>query len=120
MTGDAEFEQARQQAELLAAILSSTAAVAEAELAASGIRPVSVVHGYAETDQDAQLIYGTLPELARECGTLAASRGGNGYTTFLFTGNDADRAAAEFTARTMEIAASWWRITPTAHPVWQP
>ncbi len=74
--------------------------------------------GDAETDQDADLIYGALHRLAGECGTLAGYRGGNDYTTFLFTGPGADAAAAAFIARVLAIAPTWWRITATAHPAW--
>lgn len=45
-------------------------------------------------------------------------RGGNDYTTFLFTGPGADAAAAAFIARVLAIAPTWWRITATAHPAW--
>jgi hypothetical protein len=50
--------------------------VTEAELAARGIHPVSVVHGCPETGQDTGLIYQVLPALAREFGPLAGTRGG--------------------------------------------
>jgi hypothetical protein len=54
----------------------------------------------------------------RECGTQAGYRGGNDYTTFLSTGPGADAAAAAFIARVLAIAPTWWRITATAHEVW--
>jgi hypothetical protein len=36
----------------------------------------------------------------------------------LFTGPAAGQDAAAFTARVLAIAPRWWRVTPTAHPVW--
>lgn len=58
-----------------------------------------MVHGDAETAEDADLIYGALHRLAGECGPLAGYRGGNGYTTFLFAGPAAAAAAKAFLAR---------------------
>jgi hypothetical protein len=55
--GGPEYEAAVRRAAELAALFSRHQAITEAELAASGIYPVSVVHGYAETDEDAELIY---------------------------------------------------------------
>ena len=91
----------------------------EAELAARGIYPVSVAHGSPETGEDAGLIFEVLPRLARECGTLAATRGGNEYTTYLFAGPGAGDAAVAFVARVLAVAPRWWRITATAYPVWR-
>lgn len=72
-----------------------------------------------ETAEDADLIYGALHRLAGECGQLAGYRGGNDYTTFLFTGPDAETAAKAFLARAQAMEhPRWWRITATAHPVW--
>ena len=115
---DPAFEEARRRAEQWHALFADIQAVAEAELAAVGICPVSVAHGDAESAEDTELIYGTLHRLAAECGPLAGYRGGNDYTTFLFTGPAANDAAVMFIARALEIAPSWWRITATAHPVW--
>ena len=113
----ADWDALIQRARQLAAMFDGAPAVTEAELAASGIRPVSVTHGDPESEEDARLIH-QLHRLAEECGPLAGYRGGNDYITFLFTGPGADDAAAAFTARALAIARTWWRITPTAHPVW--
>ena len=82
---DPAFEAAKRQAAEMAALFAGLQVVTEAELAIRGIWPVSVVHGDAETAEDADLIYGALHRLAGECGQLAGYRGGNDYTTFLFT-----------------------------------
>jgi hypothetical protein len=117
---DEEYEAAKRRAEELAAIFANLQVITEAELAAQGIRPVSVMHGDAETAEDADLIYGALHRLAEECGPLAGYRGGNDYTTFLFTGPGADAAAAEFITRVRAMERPrWWRVTATAHPVWR-
>ena len=114
----ADWDALIQRARQLAAMFDGAPAVTEAELAASGVRPVSVTHGDPESEEDARLIH-QLHRLAEECGPLAGYRGGNDYTTFLFTGPGADDAAAAFTARALAIARTWWRITPTALPVWR-
>jgi hypothetical protein len=113
------YEDAKRRAAELAAVFSGHQVVTEAELAARGIHPVSIAHGCAETDEDAGLIYRELPRLARGCGPLAGTRGGNEHTTYLFTGPGAEAAAAAFTAAVAGIAPRWWRITPTAYPVWR-
>ncbi len=77
MTDPDYREEARRRAEQLAAVFANHQAIREAELAAQGIHPVSVVHGDAEDAESAELIYGTLQRLAEECGTLAAHVGGN-------------------------------------------
>ena len=115
---DGAYEAARQRAAELSALFQTHQVVAEAELAARGIFPVSVVHGDAENDEDADLIHRALPGLARETGPLAGQSGGNDYSTFLFSGPGAADAAAAFVARVLQIAPRWWRITATAHPVW--
>ena len=116
---DPAFEAAKRQAQEMAAMFAGLQVVTEAELAIRGIWPVSVVHGDAETAEDADLIYGALHRLAGECGQLAGYRGGNDYTTFLFTGPDAETAAKAFLARAQAMEhPRWWRITATAHPVW--
>src|ERR1700733_11658576 len=116
---DAAYEAARRRAAEPSALFQPHQVVAEAELAARGIFPVSVVHGDAESEQDANLIHRALPGLAREAGTLAGQSGGNDYSTFLFSGPGAGDAAAAFMARVLAIAPRWWRITATAHPVWR-
>jgi hypothetical protein len=114
-----EWEAARRRAQELAAMFRGHQAVTEAELAAQGIHPVSVAHGTPEADEDAHLIFEILPCLARECGTLAGTRGGNEHTTYLFAGPGADTAAVTFIARALAITPRWWRITATAHPVFR-
>ncbi|MEV1177518.1 hypothetical protein [Nonomuraea sp. NPDC049784] len=100
-----------------AGAIAARSVVVEAELAVAGLCPVSIVHGDPETEQDAQAIYRTLPDLARSCGSLYSRGGGNDYSVFVFTGDDAAAAAERFMAAAREHARSWWRITPTAGPV---
>jgi hypothetical protein len=117
VTGDPEWlADARRRAAELQALFAGQSAVAEAELAAAGIHPVSIAHGPLEDPAEAALIFETVPALARECGTLSGTRGGNEYSTYLFTGDDAEAAAVAFVAAVLAIAPHWWRITPTAHP----
>ena len=110
-----DWEAARRRAEELAALFSADQVGPEAELAAKGIYAVSVAHGSPETDEAAALIFEVLPRLARECGTLTATRGGNEYTTYLFAGAGADAAAVAFMARVLAVAPRWWRITAMAY-----
>lgn len=94
----------------------------EAELAAHGIHPVSVVHGEVESYEDEALIYGTDParpglhDLAQQAGQYHRTVGGHGYTTWFFDGPDADQAAVRFIAAVTAIAPPWWIVTPTAQP----
>jgi hypothetical protein len=117
--GDPAYETAARLAAGLDALFTVAPAITEAELAAEGIHPVSIVHGYRETDEDARLIGQVRQHLAEECGLLAGRRGGNDYTTYLFAGPSAAGAAVTFTTKVLEIAPRWWRMTPTAHPVWR-
>lgn len=112
-------EQAQRRHDELIAASVGPQAVEEALLAARGIHPVSVAHGDPESDADAKLIYEVLPDLARESGTITATRGGHDYTTYLFAGPDAPDAVAAFIARAIAVAPPRWRITPTAHPVFR-
>jgi hypothetical protein len=112
------YEAARQRAAELAGLFAGHQVVTEAELATRGICPVSIAHGSAETDHDAELIFEVVPRLARGCGTLAGTRGGGEHTTYLFTGPGASTAVAAFTAAVLAVAPRWWRITPTACPQW--
>ena len=57
---DPAYEAAKRRAEQLAALFANLQVVTEAELAAQGTRPVSVMHGDAETVEDADLIYRVL------------------------------------------------------------
>jgi hypothetical protein len=94
----------------------------EAELAANGIRPVSVVHGDIEGEEDAALIYGTDPArpglhaLAGQAGQYHRTQAGNDYTTWFFDGPDAEPAAVRFIAAVTAIARPWWVVTATAQP----
>ena len=72
---DAACEAALRRARQMEAALAGLQALDEADLAAGGIHPVTVEHGEVETDQDADLVYGTLHRLAGECGTLAGHPG---------------------------------------------
>ncbi|MBG0818326.1 hypothetical protein [Planomonospora sp. ID82291] len=90
--------------------------VAEAELAAHGLHPVSIAHGDAQDAQAAHLIYEWVPQLAEETGPVHARVGGNDYTTVVFATAE---AAATFTAAARAAAPTWWKITPTAQPVWR-
>ncbi|GGL55335.1 hypothetical protein [Planomonospora parontospora] len=114
-----ELAQLQREAASLAVALAGPAVLAEAELAVRGLHPVSVAHGDAETDEDARLIYTELPALAARAGTVCSRRGGNDYSTFLFTGPDAARAAEAFSTAVHAMAPSWWRVTPTAQPVYR-
>jgi hypothetical protein len=108
---------ALERAHRLMALFRQQQVVTEAELAAQGIHPVSVVHGYLETDADADLICGTLPRLADECGTVRSTIGGGDYTTYMFGGPDAEGAALAFMGRVLALnPPSWWRVTATATP----
>ena len=104
-------------AELMAAFEQLQTAE-EAELAAHGIRPVSVVHGDLESADDEQLIYGPegLHALAGQAGHYHQYRGGNDYTTWFFDGDDAEQAAIAFIAAAIAIARPGWVVTPTAQP----
>lgn len=119
MSAAGDYEAAMRHAAELAEVFGEHQVVTEAELAARGIHPVSIAHGCAETDQDADLIYETVPRLARGCGQLTGTRGGNEHTTYLFTGPTAAAAAAAFIAAVTEVAPRWWRVTATAWPVWR-
>jgi hypothetical protein len=90
---DPAYEAAKQRAAELAAVFAGHQVVTEAELATRGIHPVSIAHGSAETDRDAELIFEVVPRLARDCGPLAGTRGGGEHTTYLFTGPGAEAAA---------------------------
>lgn len=121
-TGDsweAVLEEAGRRSAELAAVFAGHQAITEAELAARGIHPVSISHGTPETGEDTDLLYKTLPGLAAGCGTLTGTHGGNEHSTYLFSGPGADVAAAAFMGRVLEVAPRWWRITPTAYPVWR-
>lgn len=121
-------EATRRTSEFLAGLPSDPAALIavfgqmqtaeEAELAAQGIHPVSVVHGDMESAQDEQLLYGPdgLHALAGRADHYHRTRGGNDYTTWFFDGPGAEQAAITFIAAVTAIARQWWIVTPTAQP----
>ena len=123
LTSEPDDEAARRIREFLAGLPADAASLMaaleqmqtaeEAELAAHGIHPVSVVHGDVESAEDERLVFGELPRLAREAGQVSLIRGGNDYTTWFF-GNE--QAALAFIAQVTAIAQSWWIVTPTAQP----
>jgi hypothetical protein len=114
-----EYGDALRRYEELAPLLECAPAVAEAELAVRGLRPVSVIYGCGKEPGEAKLIYQTLPDLARQAGQLWGQRSGHRFTTYVYTGPRADEAVVELIAAVLGIAPCWWRITATAHPVWQ-
>jgi hypothetical protein len=114
-----EYGDAPGWYEELAPLFASDPAIAQADLAARGLRPVSVIYGSGEDPEEAKLVCQTLPDLARRAGQLWGQRSGHRFTTYLYTGPRADAAVVELTATLLGIAPPWWRITPTAHPVWQ-
>ena len=128
LTPEPDEEATRRISEFLAGLPSDPAALMaafdqlqtaeEAELAAHGIHPVSVVHGDVESADDEKLIYGPegLHALAGQAGQYHRTRGGNDYTTWFFDGPGAEQAAITFIAAVTAIAPLWWVITPTAQP----
>ena len=123
---DPAAEAARRIAEFLARLPSDPAALLamagpmqvteEAELAAAGIHPVSVVHGDLHSGDDQVLVFIVLPELARAAGPYARMRGGSDYMTWFFDGPGAERAAIAFISGVTAIAPDQWVVTPTAQP----
>lgn len=103
----------------LAEALDAARLAGGAERAAQGVHCVSVVHGDPESPDDEALIFGKLRALADECqgSLIARTVGGNDYTTFFFTGPDAEQAAGAFLAKAKQIARRWWNVTPTAEPI---
>jgi hypothetical protein len=114
-----EYGDALRRHEELTLLLACAPAVAEAKLAARGVRPVSVIYGCGEKPGEARLIYRTLPDLARRAGHLWGQHSGHRFTTYLYAGPRADEAVVELIAAVLGVAPCWWRITATAHPVWQ-
>ncbi|WP_189243676.1 hypothetical protein [Planobispora rosea] len=115
-TGAHEHELATHNALAWVRFLSGHAQIAEAELAAAGLHPVTIAHGDPEDPEETQALFKTLPRQAKQTQALQARSGGNDYTTYLFTN---PTAAAAFTADAVALARPWWRITPTAHPLWR-
>ncbi len=122
MTGnwkdDPDIKAAIARAAEMDAALRAGALVAEAEMTAAGLRPVTVVHGPMESDDDVELICGVLPRLAEEAGHSPGRRGGSDYMTYFFDGPEAGQAAVRFIAAVSGIAPRWWRVTATATPVY--
>ncbi len=128
LTPEPDEEATRRISAFLAGLPSDPAALMaafgqmqtaeEAELAAQGIHPVSVVHGDLESADDEKLIYGPdgLHALAGRAGPYHRTRGGNDYTTWFFDGPGAEQAAITFIAAVTAIARRWWVVTPTAQP----
>jgi hypothetical protein len=100
----------------LAAALGQMQLAEEAELAARGIHPVSVVHGDVESADDETLVFGVLPRIAREAGQFTSMRGGSDYMTWFFDGPEAEQAAITFISSVTATAPHWWVVTPTAQP----
>jgi hypothetical protein len=91
-------------------------AVAEAELAARGIHPVTIIHGRPATDAETELIK-RLPELADDHHGPFVSSAAE-HTTVFFDGYAATSAGGEadaetFTEAVRRVAPAHWRITPT-------
>lgn len=110
---------AARRAAGLEAIMAQRAPLADAELAAHGLHPVSIAHGAAEDEEASGLIYHTLPALAEEIGSILSTRGGGEHTTFVFQGEHAAEHAAEFEERVRAVAPRWWRINRSATPRWR-
>lgn len=126
LTPEPDAEASRLIREFLARLPSDPAAVAaalgemqlaeEAELAAGGIHPVSVLHGDVKSADDQTLVFGVLPRLAREAGRFTSMRGGSDHMTWFFGGPVAEQAAIRFISSVTAIAPPWWVVTPTAQP----
>jgi hypothetical protein len=80
----------------LSRVFQQHQAIAEAELAAHGIHPVSIAHGDPETQEETTLLIERVPTLAHKTGHLTSRRGGNDNTTYLFGGNGAEEASLDF------------------------
>jgi hypothetical protein len=95
LTPEPDAEATRRIREFLARLPSDPAALAaalgqmqlaeEAELAAGGIHPVSVVHGEVESADHETLVFSVLPRLARAAGAYTLMRGGSDYMTWFST-----------------------------------
>lgn len=125
LTPERDGNAEREIAEFLAGVPKDPAAimaafeqralVEEADLAANGIRPVSVVHGDPDSEKAVELIFGTLHRLAEEAGHFTRTVGGNDYTTWFFEGPGAEQAAIRFITAVTAIAEPWV-VTATAQP----
>jgi hypothetical protein len=128
LTPERDLDAGREIAEFFAGLPKDPAAlmaafdqarlVDEAELAAAGVRAVTVVHGDMESADDEKLIYGPggLHVLAARAGQYHRTQGGNDYTTWFFDGPGAEEASVRFIATVTAIAPRWWVVTSTAHP----
>lgn len=110
--------QAAGRARQLSELAAGPAAEEAAQLAAWGLHPVTVVYGTIETLAAEQAV-NALAEIAETAGHAASSRGGSDYRTWYFEGPGADGAVVRFIAAASAIAAPYWRITPTARPVYR-
>jgi hypothetical protein len=116
MTGsmDEGMQAALERMAEIALIMALPEKQAVAQLAAVGLFPVSVSHGFPEDDQAAALI-DRLARVATRTYGSTHRRGKNEATTYLFGSPD---AAVGFAAAVLGFAASWWIITFTANPVY--
>jgi hypothetical protein len=110
---------AKERVVALASTFMQDDTIAEAELAAHGIHPVTITHGDPETHEEAHLLFTKVPDLARRTAAWTATRGGNDYSTYLFAGPTAEQAALTFMTDVLAIAPRWWKITASAVPTWQ-
>lgn len=101
---------------LMALFLAMQDDLAE-EFARTGVIPVTVVHGYMETAEDAAAVE-QLARVAEECG-CRSTRGGSDYTSYLFTGDGAAVTALRFTSRADAMTRPGWKITPTFQPSYE-
>lgn len=93
--------------------------LAEAEAAAAGLYPVAIAPGDCETEKEHRLVFTDVPALAAQCGTVQSRLGGNDYSVYVFAGPDAEASSVAFMAGVVEVAPSWWRITPGLQPCWR-
>jgi hypothetical protein len=113
---DAQLAEVAAEAEERSRELTALLRMDEEQLARLGCYPVSVVHGYPDTPENARLIFDMLPRLAEECGPPVLMQGGHDYRTYVFRGPGSKDAAARFTVAVAERGESWWRVTQTARP----
>lgn len=95
------------------AMVSQPAGIAEAELAAHGMYPVSVVTGDPESDEVMSRIRRVSP-LASRLGCRSTIGRGDA-ATYLFPD---PQAAAAFILEVAGFMVHWWTVTATAQPVY--
>ncbi|GAA3172504.1 hypothetical protein [Nonomuraea salmonea] len=116
MTDSTTSDAIRQRILEWARLMECEPVVAEAAMAAHSLSPVSISHGYPESDDDVARLE-KVAKLAYATGHVALRRGGNDYTTYVFGGPDSGQTAAEFAEQVVAMACSWWRVTLTPQPV---